>query len=140
MLIKFSQKTLLIFLSLTVVTPAYAELLLFSEDNDFYGCLDCGKYEDSAVCNKYGDFGSKYSDKSIWNKYGVGSKYEDQSPFSKYGTGLKVVDRDGNFYGYLSRSYNGNRDLRVMLNELWDLADGDYDILRERFCELDWTQ
>ena len=94
-------------LFLLISHTAQADLLLFSDEEKFHGCLDCNKYAEDSVCNKYGDYGSKYSDVSIWNKYGAGSKYEDSSPFSKYGTGLKVVDREGGYHGYFSMSYNG---------------------------------
>ena len=115
--------------------PAFADLLLYSDDNKFHGCLDCNRYDSDSVCNKYGDYGSKYSADSIWSKYGMGSKYEDASPFSKYGNGLKIVDRQGGFYGYFSRSYNGDTKMRKLLNDLWDVADGDYDEMRDRFCD-----
>jgi len=47
-------------------------LLLFDgkTGTEFAGCLNCNRYEESAVCNRYGDFGSRYSDTSIWNRYG----------------------------------------------------------------------
>ena len=111
-------------------------MLLFSDDNEFHGCLDCSKYDDASICNKYGDFGSKYSDRSIWSKYGVGSKYDDRSPFAKYGSGLKIVDRQGNYYGYLSMSYSGNADFRKLLNDLWNKTNGDYSEMRDMFCEI----
>ncbi len=114
---------------------ANADLLLFSDDNTFHGCLDCNKYESESVCNKYGTFGSKYSSVSIWNKYGLGSKYDDNSPFSKYGNGLKVVDTKGNFYGTLSISYSGDQKMQEFLKSIWDITDGDYDKMRDIFCD-----
>ncbi len=114
---------------------ALADLLLFSDNQNFHGCLDCGKYDSNSVCNKFGNYGSKYSSDSIWNKYGVGSKYNSDSPFSKYGQGLKIVDRQGGFYGYLSRSYVGERKMRIFLNRIWDAAGGDYDEIRVLFCD-----
>ena len=61
------------------------EYLLFSDNNEFLGCLNCGRYQSDSVCNKYGTYGSKYNSKSIWNKYGTyGGKYSLYSPFNKY--------------------------------------------------------
>lgn len=128
------MKRLLLVIFFILPSPLFSELLLFSDDGKFHGCLDCNKYDDGSVCNKYGKFGSKYEDKSIWSKYGVGSKYEDSSPFSKYGTGLKIVDRQGNFYGYFSISYGGERKMRKMLKNLWDSTGGDYTLMRDIFC------
>ena len=56
------------------------------------------------------------------------------SPFSKYGSGLKIVDRQGNFYGYFSRSYGGETKVRKILNTLWENTDGDYDLMRDTYC------
>ena len=128
------MKLLVMLLVFILPSPVFADYLLFSDDNDFHGCLDCSKYDSNSVCNKYGEYGSKYNSNSIWNKYGIGSKYNNSSPFSKYGTGLKVVDRDGNFYGYFSIGYGGERKLRKLLEGLWDATDGDYDAMRDMFC------
>ena len=60
----------IIFILISSSVNAAEALLLFGGKNhdEFIGCLNCGKYDDGSVCNKYGDYGSKYSDKSIWNK------------------------------------------------------------------------
>ena len=134
MILGVLMKVFLLLVAL-VPTAARAELLLYSDDNTFHGCLDCGKYDNESVCNKYGTYGSKYNSDSIWSKYGIGSKYDNDSPFSKYGNGLKVVDRNGGFYGYFSRSYNGETEFRRLLNNLWEIADGDYEQMRDIFCE-----
>ena len=121
---------------LTCIMPTYvfADLLLFSNDNKFHGCLDCGKYDSDSICNKYYDYGSKYHSNSIWNKYGIGNRYGYDSPFNKYGNGLKIVDRSGNFYGYFTMSYNGSRNARNLLETLWDSAEGDYGRMRDLYC------
>ena len=116
-------------------TFVFSDMLLFSSDNEFYGCLDCSKYDDDSICNRYGDYGSRYSEKSIWNRYGIGSRYDNKSPFNKYGLGLKIVDRDGNFYGNFSMSYNADSNTRNSLNNLWDSTDGDYTEMRDLFCD-----
>ena len=111
-----------------------SEILLYTETNEFRGCLDCSKYDSDSVCNRYGNFGSRYSGDSIWNRYGAGGRYNSDSPFSRYGTGLKMVDSAGNFYGYFSRSLNGERRIRIKLRQIWDATSGDYSDMRDIFC------
>lgn len=112
-----------------------AEILLYSSNNDFKGCLDCNHYDDKSICNRYGDFGSRYSDNSVWSRYGLGSRYNPDSPFARYGQGLKMVDKEGNFYGYFSISTGGEKKIRDFLTNLWESADGDYGAMRDLFCE-----
>jgi len=114
---------------------AVSEVLLFSKDNEYFGCFGCSEFDSNSICNKYGKYGNKYSNNSIWNEYGVGSVYHSDSPFSKYGSGLKVVDRSGNFHGYFSRSSVAPKQTRDYLNGIWDLSDGNYTNLRDYFCE-----
>ena len=33
----------------------------------FFGCLNCNKFDSGSVCNKFGEFGSRFSPSSIWN-------------------------------------------------------------------------
>ena len=112
-----------------------AEILLYSSNNEFKGCLDCNRYEDKSVCNRYGDYGSRYSDDSIWSGYGLGNRYPDDSPFSRYGQGLKMVDKEGNFYGYFSISAGGEKKMQKLLKNIWESADGDYSAMRDLFCD-----
>jgi len=92
-----------------------AEALLLFGDSDhktFLGCLNCSKYDNGSICNKYGEVGSKYNSNSIWNKYGTyGSKYNSYSPWNKYSNNAPIiVDRNGNSYGYFSANkYHTNR-------------------------------
>lgn len=122
-------------LLLAGVSTASANIKLYTSDGSFAGCLDCGKYDSDSVCNKYGTYGSKYNPESIWNKYGVGSKYQSDSPFNKYGSGLKMVSLSGSYLGQFSMSYEGTNDARKLLKQVWELADGDYDDMRELLCD-----
>lgn len=120
-----------------------AELLLFGgRGHDvFLGCFDCSRYDSGSICNKYGDHGSKYNSDSIWNKYGdYGSKYNSSSPWNKYSTDNSVpvlVDRDGNFYGYftINKFRSDAIDNARSLQELYEAADGDLEIIRDAMCE-----
>ena len=123
------------FCLLTFSYSVNAEILLYSSDNEFKGCLDCSRYDSNSVCNRYGDFGSSYSGDSIWSRYGLGSRYNGDSPFARYGQGLKMVDNSGNFYGYFSISSGGERDMRKLLRNLWESTNGDYRAMRDQFCD-----
>ena len=114
-------------------------LLLFDGKTGkvFAGCLNCNRYDGASICNRYGDYGSVYSDKSIWNRYGeFGSRYEDNSPWNSYGEGLRVVDSDGNYYGRFSRTYYGQSKIPLIqaLLKAYESND-DLSDLRERLCE-----
>ncbi len=114
-------------------------LLLFdgATGQRFAGCLNCSQYDDAAVCNSYGDFGSRYSDTSIWNRYGdFGSSYEDNSPWNRYGEGLRVVDADGNYYGRFSLSPYEQSSLPLITGILGAYERlNDLEKLRDLLCE-----
>jgi len=138
------MRSLIFFFLLATSTFVHsAELLLFagSSHDIFIGCLNCNKHDSSSVCNKYADFGSKYSDKSIWNKYAdYGSKYSDKSPWNKYASNPPViVDRDGGFYGYLTANkYQSKRtemEILVQLTNNSDWVIDDIDRARDLFCK-----
>jgi hypothetical protein len=83
-----------------------SELLVFGgQSHDvFLGCLNCSQYASSSVSNQFGAFGSPYSATSILNAFGTyGSKYSQFSACNEYASYPPVVvDRAGNFYGYLT--------------------------------------
>src|SRR6267142_2226831 len=92
-----------------VSSSAFAQnvaLLLFGGPGHktFLGCLNCSKFSDASVCNKFGSVGSKFSPDSIWNKFGTyGSKFSSESPWNKFSFEAPIiVDKDGNSYGYFS--------------------------------------
>lgn len=116
-------------------------LLLFGgrDHKTFLGCLNCGSYDANSVCNAYGRFGSRYQSDSIWNPYGTyGSRYNSSSPWNKYSTEAPaIVDKDGNFYGYLSaNTYLPKRTTIKALVALSDAVEGldDLDKLADAFC------
>lgn len=114
-------------------------LLLFDGETgrEFAGCLNCSRSERASICNRFGDFGSRYGDTSIWSRFGdFGSRYGENSPWSRFGEGLRVVDQDGNYYGRFSRSTHGQSKLPLVrsLLEAWDHFDGDRMDIRKWFC------
>jgi hypothetical protein len=119
--------------------------LLFGGDGHktFLGCLNCNQYASGSICNKYGQQGSKYNSDSIWNKYGdFGSKYSNKSPWNKYASDPPaIVDKDGNFYGYLTANpFNAQRTkikLYVQLTDLWEEITDDPDSISDQLCGRD---
>jgi len=130
-------------LAFCVAFSAQAELSLFggSGHDEYLGCFDCSKYSAESICNKHGSYGSKHSAESIWNRHGTfGSKHSADSPWNKYSTSNSVpvlVDKEGNFYGYLT--INKYRDEAVdfarNLADLYSQVDGDLEEVRDAFCE-----
>jgi hypothetical protein len=120
-------------------------LLLVGGDSHktFLGCLSCNKYDSGSICNKYGQHGSKYNSQSIWNKYGnYGSKYSSQSPWNRYASEPPaIVDKDGNFYGYLTANqYKPKRTrikIYVQLTDLWEEITDDPEPVADRLCGRD---
>lgn len=87
-------------------TSSSTELLVFGgrSHDVFLGCLNCSEYSSNSVLNEYGSFGSRYSTTSIRNAYSTyGSLYSSESSCNPYASYPPVVvDRSGNFYGYLT--------------------------------------
>ncbi|MGH3711184.1 MAG: hypothetical protein ACRDRQ_24450 [Pseudonocardiaceae bacterium] len=129
-------------LMLAVSNATAQELLLFGGNNNdtFLGCATCNERDSDSICNKYGDYGSKYYDASIWNKYGTfGSKYNDESPWNKYSNNPPVVvDREGNFYGYFTANkYHQNRTrvrgLQLLADNV-EMVTDDLQAARDAYC------
>jgi hypothetical protein len=120
--------------------PEPALLLFGGKDHDvFLGCANCSKNDASSICNTYGKFGSRYQSDSIWNQYGTyGSHYQSGSPWNKYAPpSVAIVDKDGNFYGYLTANkYAAKRTSISPLNRLAEAASASDDLpaLRDLYC------
>jgi len=89
--------------------PAYSsspDLLVFGgRGHDvFLGCLSCSEYASNSIFNQYSQHGSSYGTASILNAYSeYGSKYSTYSACNEYANHPPVVvDKQGNFYGYLT--------------------------------------
>ncbi len=123
------------FCAIACANVSAADVLLFNDSNDFRGCLDCSRFDSDAICNRFGNYGNRFSSDSIWNRFGAGSRFDSDSPFSRFGTGLKMVDRAGNFYGYLSMSIGGDIKMRRYLKDIWEKTNGDYGEMRDIFCD-----
>jgi hypothetical protein len=119
--------------------------LLFGGPNNsgsvFIGCLNCGRFDSSSVCNQFGDFGSRFATNSIWNRFGdYGSRFSDTSPWNKFASSApKVVDAAGRFYGY----FTSNRFLTPRTTDRFflsfldnvDVVNADLNAARDVFCE-----
>ena len=127
----------LILFSIYFSKTLYADLLLFSDDDKYLGCLDCSKYNNDSICNEYGTYGSKYNSNSIWNTYGTyGNPYSSYSPWNSYtSSSPKIVDRQGNFYGRFSINIYAGFEQAPILKEFYEETDGNLDETRDFFCD-----
>jgi len=146
---KASKKILIKALStvLVVITSSVATycqtLHLYGGNNhdEYLGCLNCDKFDVNSIWNQFGTYGNRFATNSIWNKFGTyGNKFNNESPWNKFGTKPPVVvDKDGNFYGYLSlNKYTNKRadfSLALTLYENYELIREDvakyYEIIFE---------
>ena len=139
---------LLLVLAVAVVTAgpiasaATPALLLFGgkDHNTFLGCLNCSRLDSGSVCNRFGDFGSQFSDASIWNQFGdYGSRFADTSPWNRLASEPPVVvDKDGSFYGYFTANRfhdrrTNNKFFRTFLDNA-DEVNGNLQRARDMFC------
>ena len=140
------HKALLLALAFSLSSPATlrgqdGELLLFGGRNHetFLGCINCSRFDSSSICNRFGDYGSRFSDTSIWSRFGTyGSRFSDDAPWGRFASNPPVVvDREGNFYGYLtvSRTHSQRTRIRSLVNMLDHFGqDIDLSVVRDLFC------
>lgn len=117
--IKLLLTTLLVMAS---TISSYSQTLhLYAGDNhdEYLGCLNCNKFDVNSIWNQFSTYGNRFSTNSIWNKFGTyGNKFSNESPWNRFGTKPPVVvDKDGNFYGYLTiNKYTNKRaDFKLAL-------------------------
>lgn len=130
---KFITSILLLFVALFV--NAQVLHIYGGEGHDVYlGSLNTDPYDNGSIWNEYGAYGSSYSSKSIWNEYGeYGSEYSQYSPWNEYASYPPViVDKSGNFYGYLT--VNKYKDKRSRLR-LANILCANYEEIREDVSE-----
>lgn len=137
------MKTWALCISMTLagLSPAKAQnlaLRLYDGETGqrFAGCLNCSRTDELAVCNRYGDFGSRYSDNSILNPYGpFGSRYETNSPWNRYGEGLRITDKSGGYYGRFTLNRYADQSRFPLIQNILAVYDRieDLQTLREIF-------
>lgn len=139
--LRLSSFALMAAISCAPASAQDVKLLLFGGDGHtvFLGCLNCAAFDSSSVCNQYGRFGSKYQD-NIWSRYGTyGGKYSAHSPWAMYAvTPPVIVDRSGNFYGYMTVTESHPKRTRIasILRLLSMVAsDDDLDAAADLYCQ-----
>lgn len=99
-------KLLILLILFTTTVNGQKTLHLYGgQSHDVYlGCLNCNDIEQNSIWNDIGSYGSNISSTSIWNSIGTyGSDISSYSPFNSLASYPPViVDKDGNFYGYLT--------------------------------------
>lgn len=136
-----STFALLAFIFLWIAVHGQSLSIYGGKNHDiFLGCLNCGKYEDNSIWNKFGDFGCRFNDKCIWNRHGdYGGKYSDFSPFNKHAVCPPVlIDNSGNFYGYFTADnyYDQRTDskLALLVLDMWENISEDVTGYYEKLC------
>jgi len=129
------------FICVTSLVAQAPELLLFGgPDQDvFLGCLNCRPFNPESICNRSKDYGSRYSSTSIWNRHSdYGSRYSSNSPWNQHASDPPaIIDRKGNFYGYMTASrFHAQRTRSPLLLQLLDsnLVGNDLWEARDWFC------
>ena len=129
-----------IFLIILVVffipSKGMTDIILMSQDNTSYGCIDCDQRAEQSICNAYGKYGSIYSEQSIWNKNGIGNINKKESPFNKGGRGLGLFNSQGNFEGYFAISDKDGSRYSEMLKSAWHDSKQSHAKSKAIFCRL----
>jgi len=101
---KFTILIALIFFAASLLGQKSLHLYGGQSHDVYLGCINCNDIDRNSVWNDIGVYGSNISAKSIWNDIGVyGSDLSIYSPFNSMASFPPViVDKDGNFYGYLT--------------------------------------
>lgn len=114
-------KFLIPLLLFTTVVFGQKSLHLYGgENHDVYlGCLNCDDISQNSIWNSIGIYGSNISSTSIWNSIGIyGSDISSYSPFNAITSHPPIiVDKEGNFYGYLTANNikNDRADFKLAL-------------------------
>lgn len=138
------KRTILFCFFLLIGNSIFAQTLhLYGGDNhDVYlGCLNCSDIDSKSIWNDIGTYGSDISSNSIWNDIGTyGSDISSYSPWNDIGSNPPVVvDKNGNFYGYLTtndiKSNRAEFELALILYEYYEQIIDDVDGWYERIFE-----
>jgi hypothetical protein len=116
-------------------------LLLFGGEDHriFLGCLNCGSFNATSVCNAFGEFGSVFQVNSIWNPFGpFGSPFQATSPWNMFSNSAPIiVNEAGQSCGYFSVNvFHHDRTRIGWLVEILDFyrEHQDLNLTREKMC------
>jgi hypothetical protein len=119
-------------LILNLISVSQSLHLYGGKDHDIYlGCLNCDQFDKNSIWNEFGTYGNSFSTTSIWNEFGVyGNEYGQYCPWNEFSTNPPViVDKDGNFYGYLTvnefKKDRADFDLVLIIYKYFDLIRDD---------------
>lgn len=93
-----------------------------TNNNTYLGCVNCNQFHEESICNRFGTYGSSFSNSSIWNQFGTyGSSFQSYSPWNSFSSfGPIIVDSNGLSYGYFTtNAFRSNRtSIQALLNVL----------------------
>jgi len=76
---------------------------IFAQDNQFLGFVNDNPFDSDSVCNRFGNYGSKFSPTSIWNKFGTyGNDFGSLSAFNDLGSTPPVLFDEIGALAYVS--------------------------------------
>jgi hypothetical protein len=98
------------------------ESFIVAGDGTFLGKLNPNAYDNESIFNKYGPYGSKYSQTCIFNPYSpYGGQYSDLSPYNLYANNPPQVFLKGRFFAFLT--VNQNKSPRLDPDSILDWAE-----------------
>ncbi len=81
----------------------YEGATVVAQDGQYLGVISRNQFDSDSIANKFGSYGSRYSQTSILNKYSqYGGDYSRLSPFSKYASEPPLVLVGGEAVAYLT--------------------------------------
>lgn len=74
-----------------------------AQDGQYLGLITRSTTHPDSIANKFGHYGSRYSNVSILNRYGeYGGRHSDLSPFSRFASRPPIVVRGGQGLAFLT--------------------------------------
>jgi hypothetical protein len=94
---------------LGVPAVANAQMIVIGGDGAFLGVVNDERYDQNSICNRYGQYGSKYEE-SIFNPYGTyGGKYSELGTYNSRGQNPPaVVDKQGTILAFITKNNRFN--------------------------------
>jgi len=81
------------------------ESFLVANDGQYLGKLTLNRFDIESIANKFGNYGSKFSNVSIFNKFNnYGSKFSSLSPFNRFTATPPKIYLQGIKFGYLTKN------------------------------------
>ncbi|OKH12112.1 hypothetical protein NIES592_19035 [Fischerella major NIES-592] len=75
-----------------------------AQDRTFLGIVSPNRYDSDSICNRYGDYGSRYGN-GIFNRYGkYGDRYSEQSAYNPRAEHPPLLIKNQQIIGFVSKN------------------------------------